>query len=465
MNTNIKSPIKLLFWKLEGDVTLRITIDGVVANMKIPKNLRDQISYMHGLNWMGGKELYQGPGAMKINAALWEMKQGAKVAYGTLNGYGVSPSSKMVKEFYRGLEKGLYSDDSKGVAKYLKQGRLVGGKRALIDLLKWYKDNSVRLEPGTKSTRQTYINNIEKFLATVGKPELPADSFNRAMMKRFVDWMRNKGKKPLKDSYINENIVFIKSAMKEGYDREFIHENLIANFAFKFTRDVHTDHLTIDQLQWLRSTDFTKPTGFMPGVEEPLEPLKGPAVPCYGEKMQVVVDLMILCCYTAFHYCDREGLQDEHYSFWRNNYWIEKVRRKTKRHKAKAMIKLRPEAIAIIEKYGGLSNLPRLPYRTNANYLIKLGQLMGLPYTLTTGIGRNTFAYQCLNIWGHSLGVTATMMGLKSVNTICKYAEVEKEGVDREVNYENVGLYSGPQVVQQCKPVVHGIFRVFRTGA
>lgn len=466
MNISTQSPIKFLFWRLEGKIALRITIDGTPANITIPKNLQQQISYMPGLNWMGNKELFQGPGAMEINNALWEMKQAVKAAYGTLNGYGASPSSKMVKEFYTGLKKGRYSDDPKGVAKYLKEGRMAGTKRTLIELLDWYNEKDVTIEGSTRVTRIAYINNMHAFLKESKLLDIQADKFNSAMMHRYIDWIRRKRRKPMQDSYISKQVHFFKSALVAGYDREYVSVNALEGFRFRYESNEHTNHLTAEQMLWLSESDFRYPTEAMPGVGELFVNPKGPQVPYYGETMQVVVDLFIFCCYTGYHYCDRDGLQDEHFIYRNDTYWIEKVRRKTKRHGATAYTKLHPKALEIINKYGGKpSNLPRLRYQTNLNYLLRLGELMGLKFRLTTGIARNTFAHHCLNTWGFDLETTAAMMGLMDTKTIRKYAKVERGRVDSQVDWEVVGAHPSPQVVQQCKPVVHGIFKVYRTGA
>lgn len=410
--------LKTLYWRKSGSYSLRVTLNDTRTELAIPKELKRRIDENDSLVWKGDRDLFQGKGSVLINEEMQKIRKAITLTFALMQGAGYEPSAGVVVNTYKDILKNRYSFSMEGIIKCMREKEIQRAKLSMMDLLNWYMSSAVT-EKRTKIMRQTLVNNLRKFLISIDQADLPADLFTIAVAYRFIDWLRQRRPEvPLKDNYINMHLILIKSAISAGYVREKVCENRLLGFNFKFTRDEHTDYLSQEQLDELAGMDLSQET----------------------RSMQVARDLFLFCCYTSFHYVDREGLKDEHLYFRDGHWWIEKVRQKTKRFKAKAHLKLHPEAMRIIQKYGGkLSMLPHLEYGTNWYTLRKLGKKMGLGFNLTTGIARNTFAHKCLNEWKRSLEATAAQMGLKDTGTIKKYASAGRSRVDLEVNWDDLG--------------------------
>ena len=415
---------------MNGKVALRITTHASPVSITISKPLQVQIAAHSGLVWAGGKDFYQGPGSGKINAQLHRMLEDVKMTYGLLlTGLACEVTAPMVRDTYKDMVTGRYSFDQRGLSECMKARAPVRVRFTVSRLLDWHIANKLRCTESTRALYRCLAGSITTFLTSVHRADLLAEQFDTALMNQMLDYQRARG---MADSSINEQMVLLKSAIKQGVARDYVAENLLAAHEFKFVRNEHTACLMPEQLAWLESTNFLLPVA--PLADLP-DVVASPG-PWYGPRMQQAVDMFIFCCYTGFHYCDREALSNKHAFALGKTEWIEKIRRKTRRFNARATVKLSPQAVAIIAKYGGLDGLPKLVYRTNYEYIQRLGLLMGLPFKLATGNARNTFAYHCLNEWGFDMESTASMMGLKDTSTIRKYSKVERRRVELGVSWE-----------------------------
>ena len=424
---------------MNGKVALRITTHDKPVSITIDKELQSLIAHHPNLEWTGGKDFYQGPGAGRINAQLHKMLGDVKMTYGLLlSGLTCEVTATLVRDTYKDMTAGRYSFDQKGLSECMRNRGPVRVRMSVATLLDWHIANKLRCAESTRKLYRCLAGSITGFLNATHRGDLLAEHFDTAVMNQFLDYQRARG---LADSSINEQMVLLRSAIKDGVARDYVGEDCLTSYAFRFVRNEHTASLLPEQLLWLETTDFTRPV--VPLVDLP-ERVQYPG-PFHGKTMQDTVSMFVLCCYTAFHYCDREELSSRHAHTVGKTHWIEKVRRKTKRFNAKAIVKLSPQARQIIAHYGGLDCLPKISYKTNYEYLYRLGLLMGLPFRLGTGNARNTFITLALNEWGFDKESVALMAGLKDIGTLDHYGRVDRRRVDLLIHWK--GGESSPEKV------------------
>lgn len=157
------------------------------------------------------------------------------------------------------------------------------------------------------------------------------------------------------------------------------------------------------------------------------------------ERLTLVRDIFIFCCYTGLSYADVKKLKrTEIVTGIDERQWIFTSREKTE---TPSRIPLLPAAISIIKKYQdhpGCNNqglvLPVLSNQKMNAYLLKeIADLSGIHKTLTFHLARHTFATTITLSNGVPIESVSKMLGHTSIKTTQHYAKVLDSKVSEDM--------------------------------
>jgi integrase len=141
--------------------------------------------------------------------------------------------------------------------------------------------------------------------------------------------------------------------------------------------------------------------------------------------LQKIKDLFLVQCFTGLAYVDLMGTDFTAAECVNGEYVLNRsLRQKTH---TRFIIVLLPPVLAILRKYDFL--LPHLAYDVYNRHLKALAVAAGINKTVTTHIGRHTFATTVALGSGISLEVLAKMLGHTNVKTTQIYAKILPEQV------------------------------------
>ncbi|WP_266364137.1 phage integrase SAM-like domain-containing protein [Tellurirhabdus rosea] len=266
---------------------------------------------------------------------------------------------------------------------------------------------------GTLRTYKTRIENIRTFLKETGYEKLKANRITLGHIDEFVDSMKEAGKD---HNYIIRHTQVLKNVTEAAARKEIIKVDPLASFKLKKREKKNTDHLTRKQIQTLETTTW-----------------RGP--------LQRVVDLFLFSCYTGLHYEDSQTLQaSEVGEGIDGRMWLFKPRGKYADsqffpEESVQVVPLHPKALAIIQKYGGVEQLPKISNVRYNDYLKQVQFIAEIKINLTVKIARKTFTDLMLNELGISEETVATMLGHKSTRHVRHYGRADERRVAKEVQW------------------------------
>lgn len=155
------------------------------------------------------------------------------------------------------------------------------------------------------------------------------------------------------------------------------------------------------------------------------------------ERLEIVRDVFVFCCYTGLAFTDTKQLTADHISIdIHGNKWIRNPRQKTKNM---CNIPLLDIPLAILDKY---NNHPQcaskgvlLPVPSNQkmnSYLKEIGDQCGIRKTITTHTARPTFATLTLAN-GVSIENVAKMLGHSDTKMTRHYAKILDSSILRDM--------------------------------
>lgn len=158
----------------------------------------------------------------------------------------------------------------------------------------------------------------------------------------------------------------------------------------------------------------------------------------YGDRLNVVRDMFVFCCYTGLSYIDVQKLnRDNIVRHIDGSLWIQAERTKTK---SKLGIPLLPTAEAIMEKYenhpkviNGECVLPVLSNQKSNAYLKEIADLCGIKKNLTTHLARHTFATTVTLSNGMPIETVGKLLGHKNLRTTQHYAKIVNKKVSEDM--------------------------------
>jgi integrase len=159
----------------------------------------------------------------------------------------------------------------------------------------------------------------------------------------------------------------------------------------------------------------------------------------HTERLELVRDIFVFCCFTGFAYIDVKNLTQENLVMGIDGgKWINTERNKTK---VRTNIPLLDIPLKIIAKY---NNNPRtinsgklLPVLSNQKsnaYLKEIADLCGINKNLTTHLARHTFATTVTLNNDVDIASVSKMLGHTSIKTTQIYAKVLDKKVSNDMN-------------------------------
>lgn len=170
-----------------------------------------------------------------------------------------------------------------------------------------------------------------------------------------------------------------------------------------------------------------------------------------NERLDLVKDIFIFCCYTGLAYADVQKLSENDLVIGIDgNKWIKINRTKTK---IRSSIPILPTAEDILDKYSShpdVSEKRLLPVLSNQKmnaYLKEIADLCGIKKNLTFHLARHTFATTVTLSNGVPIESVSKMLGHKNLQTTQHYAKI----LDRKVSDDMAALRERLQLTNKSK--------------
>lgn len=265
----------------------------------------------------------------------------------------------------------------------------------------------------TKETYWNYRKNFDKYVADRKIKRLYADEITSQWAEKYFEWLKER----FVNNYANKNVQLLKSVLQFAYDTDMISTNPIKSFKLYNDDNYDTTHLTMEQVMAIANFDFST----MPITPEAAEGLRHEA------------DCFVFTCFTAQHHKDLHRRDFELYTSPEDGrIWMRDRRVKTG---TPYTLPVHPVAMSVIEKYGGIKNLP---VKANARRNLKLKEIAafcGIDKHLTTKVGRKTFSNFALNTLRMRQETVAAILGNKSTKFLKHYARITEESIAAEYKF------------------------------
>src|SRR5690606_7754421 len=157
-----------------------------------------------------------------------------------------------------------------------------------------------------------------------------------------------------------------------------------------------------------------------------------------GDRLNVVRDMFVMCCFTGLAYVDIQSLRpNEIYKNADGSFYIKSQRTKTG---TAYTIPLLPTAMAIIEKYRDHPKvvnkdcvIPVLSNQKSNAYLKEIADRCNINKNLTTHLARHTFATTVTLTNGVPIETVGKMLGHKNLRTTQHYAKIIDSKVEEDM--------------------------------
>ena len=253
----------------------------------------------------------------------------------------------------------------------------------------------------------------------------------------------------LKHQYNRSDIALVELNHKFAVDFEFylrIETHVIHNTAMKYIKNMKKVVCLAISNEWLDKHPFINYKCNIKEVErdfltqEELDRLIH--TPLHDAQLERTRDLFLFQCYTGYGYAEVVRLSKEHIQLGIDGTLWTSIQRKKTRNKTtkRSNVPLLPMALEIVEKYkddlecqikGTL-----LPVDTNCNLNLRLKRIAkacSINKTLTTHIGRHTFATTVTLANGVPIESVSSMLGHSSISTTQIYAKVVETKVSEDM--------------------------------
>ena len=388
----------------QAAIYLRITYEGrraeISANQKISTHLWNPNS---------GRAIGNSGEAQRVNRYLNRVEGRLYQCYQNLVDKNQPFSAKQILELYTG-----------------KRER----NKMLLEIFQEHNDQVERLigqdfAAGTAERYRTARMHVENYIKKEYKTkDIPVESVNHKFITGFEYYLKTE-RKCAHNSAI-KYITNFKKIIRIAYANEWIKRDPFVNWKGTL-KIVEREFLTQEEIQLMLEKEIK------------------------NERLDLVKDIFIFCCYTGLAYADVKKLSENDVVIGIDgNQWIKTNRTKTK---IKSSIPVLPTASAILEKYSShpdVNSKRLLPVLTNQKmnaYLKEIADLCGIKKNLTFHLARHTFATTVTLSNGVPIESVSKMLGHKNLQTTQHYAKI----LDRKVSDDMAALSERMALMNQSK--------------
>ncbi|GAB5472399.1 MAG: site-specific integrase [Maribacter sp.] len=377
--------------KGNANIYLRITVDGQRSEMSINRKVPVE----------------------KWNARAGRVKGVSQLAQ-EINSYISTLTVKLNRIHQNLVEKNI--PISAGMVKSI---FLNDGKQTKM-LLKIFDDHNVQMEKligkeftlGTYKRYHTTRNHIGEYVKLEYlKDDIPVSDVNLKFIKGFEYFL-----KVTKACNHNSALKYVnnfKKIVRIAVANDWISKDPFYNYKVQF-KTIEREFLSKEELQRL--------------IDKEIQ----------GERLGIVRDMFVLCCYTGLAYVDVQTLsREEIYQNEEGGYYIKSKRSKTD---TGFTIPLLPTALTIIEKYKDHPKvinkncvIPVLSNQKSNAYLKEIADRCDIKKNLTTHLARHTFATTVTLSNGVPIETVGKMLGHKNLRTTQHYAKIIDSKVEEDM--------------------------------
>lgn len=233
-------------------------------------------------------------------------------------------------------------------------------------------------------------NNIEKFLKSINKVNMLVSEVDFEFIDSFFIWLKNDSKFSINHS--NRHLSFIRRVLDFAIIKKQIKSNPIQSVKFKGEEKL--DPIGLSSIEIKQLQNACKLT----------------------DLEQISVDIFLFMCGSGIDHIDYNNLTISNLIQKKNTFMLKYERIKTKKHNYSKVCEANPIlkecALAIIHKYGGIQNLPKISTTQVINRKIQsVAKAIGIKTHLTTKRARKTYANICINEENNSDEQTAYQLG------------------------------------------------------
>lgn len=268
----------------------------------------------------------------------------------------------------------------------------------------------------TWKTYRTRKKNLTAFLENCKRIDILVTDVDYEFCQNFFDHLRSHGQS---QNVANKHITMIRSVLEYCVDKKYLQSFPLGRANLSYTPPGEPKYLNLEQRLQIMEVNV--------------------------KSLERVRDTAIFLMYTGFSYTDYCDLNSNHLVQSNGRFCFKKKRNKTNIF---SMPPLLPEAERIIDKYGGIENLPRIQIDDFNKLLKVLGDLAGVTqktagFSLSTSVFRETFSSMCENELMFSERAIMFFMGHTNPRQLNTYSKVQPSRVFREMEvaekYKNVG--------------------------
>ena len=303
------------------------------------------------------------------------------------------------------------------------------------DIYDVFRGKTLERNMGILEVWDLHNDRIEKL---VGK-EIVLVTYQKYLesQKHLKDFIRHQYKvsdKPLKGlkmSFINEYSYYLKTV--KNFEQSTLNK-AIQRFRKVVKFAIGHDYLDKDPFLLYRAKSVRKEVVFL-SVEE-LKKLENHSFEI--NRIKVVKDCFIFCCYTGLAFKEMANLKREHIvKGFDGMDWIKIKRQKTLKTLS---IPILPQAGKIISKYGSIDDklLPTLSNARFNGYLKEIADIVGIKKRLTHHVARRTFASTVLLYNNVPMEIVSELLGhSKLATTQQSYGKIVQKKVGEEMRRLN----------------------------
>ncbi|MDI1324844.1 MAG: tyrosine-type recombinase/integrase [Algoriphagus sp.] len=269
---------------------------------------------------------------------------------------------------------------------------------------------------------ETTFNHVKEFLIHEKKLDMPIDDFSNILFNRLEMFV--KVTKVNSHNTTFKKIERFKAMFKWAYDMDYAKKDLSRKFKMKKQRK-EIIFLTKEELDRIHELETSIP------------------------RLQIIKDCFLFMCYTGLAFKEIESLRVVNLSRNINGeYGLIITRQKTQKNIPE--IPLLPKALELVEKYKHhpirIREKKLFPIPSNQNfnsYLKEIGTLAKIEKSITTHMGRKTFATTIALRNGMSMEVVSKTLGHSNMRiTQESYADLQNDRIREEFNKISLKLNS-----------------------